>query len=64
MTCNGICKEYKVKRHKDRFRYKHGHKRCRVCDIFIKFEGLWCPCCNCRLSLRQRNRKRRNDIHD
>ena len=44
MTCKGICM-----RHKACFRYATGNKRCQICEIFIKWDGLWCPCCGYRL---------------
>ena len=47
MTCKGICIRYKASG-----RYDNGHKRCQVCNIFIKWEGLWCPCCGCKLRTR------------
>jgi hypothetical protein len=46
MTCKGICI-----RHKDSCRYVTGTKRCQVCEIFIKWDGLWCPCCGYRLRI-------------
>ena len=27
-------------------RYSTGQKRCQICEIFIKWDGLWCPCCS------------------
>jgi hypothetical protein len=44
MTCKGICI-----RHKDSYRYDTGNKRCQICEIFIKWDGVFCPCCGCRL---------------
>ena len=44
MTCKGICIRHKVSG-----RYINGHKRCQQCNIFIKWEGLHCPCCGCQL---------------
>ena len=32
-------------------RYAAGQKRCQICEIFIKWDGLWCPCCGCRLRM-------------
>jgi hypothetical protein len=46
MTCKGICA-----RHKASCRYATGNKRCQVCEIFIKWDGLWCPCCGYRLRI-------------
>jgi hypothetical protein len=44
MTCKGICI-----RHKASGRYANGHIRCQHCNIFIKYEGLRCPCCGYQL---------------
>ena len=32
-------------------RYAAGQKCCQICEIFIKWDGLWCPCCGCRLRM-------------
>jgi hypothetical protein len=52
MTCKGICV-----RHKASCRYAIGNKRCQVCEIFIKWDGLWCPCCRYRLRIGPRSMK-------
>ena len=44
MACKGICI-----RHKASYRYATGNKRCQVCEIFIKWDGIFCPCCGYRL---------------
>ena len=46
MPCYGICI-----RHKACSRYADGHKRCNNRNLFIKWEGLWCPCCGYRLRI-------------
>ena len=28
-----------------------GQKRCQICEIFIKWDGIFCPCCGCRLRI-------------
>ena len=38
-------------------RYEIGQKRCQICEIFIKWDGLWCPCCGYRLRTKPRNLK-------
>jgi hypothetical protein len=50
MTCKGICI-----RHKASGRYFNGHKRCQQCEIFIKCNGVLCPCCGYKLRSRPRN---------
>jgi hypothetical protein len=50
MPCKGICIRHKASRG-----YANGHKRCNQCDLFIKCEGLWCPCCEYKLRTKPRN---------
>jgi hypothetical protein len=38
-------------------RYSSGQKRCQICEIFLNWSGLWCPCCGYRLRTRPRNVK-------
>jgi hypothetical protein len=49
MTCKGICIRHKAPRPTSIGRYAAGQGRCQVCEIFIKWNGLWCPCCGFRL---------------
>ena len=44
MTCKGICIRHKASRG-----YANGHKLCNYCNLFIKWDGVFCPCCGCRL---------------
>ena len=37
--------------HKASGRYASGHKRCQICDLFVQWEGIFCPCCGCRLRI-------------
>jgi hypothetical protein len=50
MTCKGICIRHRASNH-----YASGQKRCQVCDLFIKWDGLFCPCCGYKLRTRPRN---------
>ena len=50
MPCKEICT-----RHKASGRYANGNKRCHQCDLFIKWDGLRCPCCGYKLRTRPRN---------
>ena len=46
MHCNGSCEKYKAKSNTlAGGRYEQGQKRCPECEIFMEWEGLWCPCC-------------------
>jgi len=55
VICSGICRRYKVTKPVDSGRYMAGQKRCNSCEIFIGWDGIFCPCCNCRLRLSPRN---------
>ena len=52
MTCKGICSP-----HKASYRYATGNKRCQVCEIFIKWDGIFCPCCGYKLRIGPRSFK-------
>ena len=57
MTCKGICIRHKAQKPVGVGRYSMGQKRCQICEIFIKWDGLWCPCCGYRLRTKPRNLK-------
>jgi hypothetical protein len=50
MSCKRICI-----RHKALGCYTAGHKRCKNCDLFIKWDGVFCPCCGYKLRTKPRN---------
>jgi len=55
MTCKGICVRHRAQKPIDSGRYASGQKRCQVCDIFIKWDLFWCPCCGYKLRTKSRN---------
>ena len=57
MVCKGICLRHKAIRPKTGQRYLIGKKLCQVCQLFINWQGIFCPCCGYRLRSRPRNRK-------
>jgi len=57
MTCKGICIRHKAQKPVHLGRYAMGQKRCQICELFIKWDGLWCPCCGYRLRTKPRNLK-------
>jgi len=52
-VCNGICIRYSAVKKKKGW-YIEGLKRCDTCEIFIKWDGVNCPCCKARLSGRSK----------
>jgi hypothetical protein len=59
MPCKGICIRHKVSG-----RYATGNKRCQQWDLFIKWDGLWCPCCGYKLRTRPRHFKLKAKIRE
>jgi hypothetical protein len=58
MTCKGICIRHRAQKPSFRLsRYAAGQKRCQICEIFIKWDALFCPCCGYRLRTKPRNLK-------
>ena len=57
MVCKGICSRHKAIRPSTGMRYLIGQKRCQVCQIFINWQGFFCPCCGYRLRTKPRNKK-------
>jgi hypothetical protein len=57
MVCKGICLRHKAMKPAGTGRYSSGQKRCQVCEIFLTWDGVWCPCCGYRLRTRPRNSK-------
>ena len=56
MQCNGSCEKYKVKGNsQEGGRYEQGQKRCPQCEVFIGWDGLWCPCCGRLLRTKPRS---------
>jgi hypothetical protein len=52
MPCKGICRRHKASRG-----YANGHKRCNHCNLYIKWDGLSCPCCGYKLRVGPRHSK-------
>jgi hypothetical protein len=54
MTCKGICHRH-IAQERSGGRYANGQKRCQVCQIYMKWDGLRCPCCKSKLRSKSRN---------
>ena len=57
MVCKGIRSRHKAIRPKTGQPYLIDQKRCQVCQIFIEWEGIFCPYCGYKLRVTARNRK-------
>ncbi|KKM22918.1 hypothetical protein LCGC14_1620450 [marine sediment metagenome] len=57
-TCKSVCISYSSTRDGSRgTRYADGVAFCRHCNIFMKYDGKYCPCCS-RLVRSKRRWKR------
>jgi hypothetical protein len=54
MTCKGICHRHRAQE-RSGGRYANGQKRFQVCEIFIKWDLLSCPCCGFKLRTKPHN---------
>lgn len=57
MVCKGICHRYKAPWISQTLRYANGQKKCVICDVFVQYDGLFCPCCSRRLRNKPRTSK-------
>ena len=57
MTCKGICMRHRAEKPFGIGRYASGQKRCQGCDEYIRWDGIFCPCCDYRLRTKPRNWK-------
>ena len=64
MTCKGTCIRHKAVGKMAGGRYANGQKRCQVCDIFLKWDGLFCPCCGCKVRGKPRNIKWKEKLRE
>ncbi len=55
MACQGICIRHEAVKDFRGHHYTDGNKRCQNCEIYIKWEGMFCPCCSLRLRTRPRS---------
>jgi hypothetical protein len=50
--CKDICHRYKAPHTLKSKRYENGQKFCDQCAVFIKWDGIWCPCCGHKLRVK------------
>ena len=63
MTCREICARYKAtKSNYCSSHYALGNKRCSRCEVFIKWDGIHCPCCKLILRTNPKGTSGRNQL--
>ena len=56
-SCVRKCEEFQAENPHHGKRYELGQKRCQFCNQWMRYEGIWCPCCNNQLRTRPRCKK-------
>ncbi len=56
------CKGVECIKRKTSKRYKQGAVRCTRCEVFMEFEGVFCPCCGSKVARRSPHGNRNNVI--
>ena len=49
MVCKGVCGAYKG------VKSDINSKRCTTCALYVKWDGVYCPCCNFMLRVKTRS---------
>ena len=49
--CKGTCIQYEPQK---LAHYRNGYRRCQICNVFIKWDGVYCPCCGMHLRTKAR----------
>ena len=57
MTCKGICIRHRAQKPLATGRYANGQKRCQICELYMRWDSLFCPCCGYRLRTKPRSLK-------
>ena len=57
MTCKGICIRHKAQKPVGSAVMQVVKSAVKFVKYFIKWDGLWCPCCGYRLRTKPRNLK-------
>ncbi len=54
--CQNTHEQYETCTNRE-FPYDRGYKLCKTCDMHIKYEGRFCPCCGYLLRMKNRHIK-------
>ncbi|MEW6042834.1 MAG: hypothetical protein AB1608_01045 [Thermoproteota archaeon] len=64
LSCKGHCKtKYRKSLGQTSLKY-NGQKRCGVCDIYLVWDDVKCPCCNSILHVRPRHSRAKKRYYE
>lgn len=66
MVCKGICEKYKIPKPpaNNNGSYEMGNRRCTTCELYIKWDGIYCPCCKAQLRNKPHNSRSRKKLQE
>ena len=41
-----------------------GYRRCSNCEVYLKYQGIFCPCCSNRMKVSPNNNKSRKKVSE
>ena len=62
MACSDMCRQYKATRTFGGSRYASGQKYCKTCAMFIRWDGVRCPCCGLQMKSSNRHLQYKTEI--
>jgi len=64
VTCTGRCGAYRAQNQAPRYAWFSGARYCKVCQIYVMWDGNFCPCCRRALARRPHQGKARKIMAD
>ena len=63
--CKGVCERFAIKKFNGKnTRYENNQKRCPICEVYMDWSDIRCPCCRCILRMTPRANKSRKLFHE
>jgi len=57
MACRNICERFNSRFTVGKAHYGNGNKYCRRCEVYILYDGIFCPCCGMALRMSPTNKR-------
>ena len=65
MVCKGVeGQRHKAKKPTNGGRYEVGQSRCQICEVYLYYNGVSCPCCGFRLRKNPRKLKYKEQLRE
>ncbi|MGB7956001.1 MAG: hypothetical protein WCF23_18665 [Candidatus Nitrosopolaris sp.] len=57
MACHNLCERFNSRFTVGGSHYGNSKKYCRRCEVYIIYEGIFCPCCDMALRMSPTNKR-------